>query len=58
MSETTRARAESELRFRMPDDFLTRIKAAADRECLPVNLYVRRFLALNIDIIDPQTDAT
>jgi predicted DNA binding CopG/RHH family protein len=52
------SRAESELRFRMPDDFLTRIKAAADRECLPVNLYVRRFLALNIDIIDPPTDAT
>jgi predicted DNA binding CopG/RHH family protein len=47
------ARAESELRFRMRDDLLDRIKAAADRECLPVNLFIRRFIALNIDVIDP-----
>jgi predicted DNA binding CopG/RHH family protein len=52
------AAGDTNLHLRLPDDLWSRIKAAAEKDYLPATLYVRRFLAQNIDVIDPrETDA-
>jgi predicted DNA-binding protein len=47
---------ETNLHLRLPPELWERIKRAADRDYLPATLYVRRFLALNIDVMDPPPD--
>ena len=44
---------ETKVHLRLPDHIWTRIVAQAERECLTATQYLRRFLAVNIDVIDP-----
>jgi hypothetical protein len=50
--------AGKELRLFLPPELYERMQAAADREYLPVTLYARRFLAINIDVMDPPESVT
>ncbi len=45
------------LRVDLTEDLAARIREAADREMLGVATFLRRFIVLNIDVIDPPEEA-